>query len=72
MTELKVNLLVISINVNVFNSLFKKIIQGKYKMSLEHLVVLKSKEMLKKNGGACQRHMGVNLKELPKAKYGKI
>lgn len=45
--------------------------QGKYKMSLEHFVVLESKEVLKnKRMGTCQRDTEINLKELPTAKVG--
>lgn len=49
--------------------------QEVYKMSLEHLVVPESKEMLKqtnKNYGLCPRDTGANLKELSMAKVGTI
>lgn len=43
--------------------------QGRYQMSLEHLVVPKSNKVLKKKKiGACCKDTGANLKRLPLAK----
>ena len=44
--------------------------QGKYKVSLEHLIVTESKEMGKKKWEASQKHTGANLKQLPATKAG--
>lgn len=47
--------------------------QGKYKMNLEHLITLKSKDMLQKGGGGgCGKGIGANLKKLSMAKSNKI
>ena len=37
--------------------------QGNYKVSLEHLMVLESKEVLNTKWGACQKDTGADLKE---------
>ena len=53
--------------------LILKLGQGKYKMSLEHLVILDSKKELKKqNMGTCQRDTESNHKDLSTAKAGTI